>query len=182
MLDHNYACRVFHISCIITPGLYNHALYNYYIGATTGQLSSIHTNREKVCPGEIVSYRCTTNGSLLAWALPPLDISNLIVFNHNSPPESVISRVQGKVLAVLVTGAPVFESFLIIKPIFNVSFINVTCILGDNNTQLSKVYSIASKSYIKFYTGIVYACGMGVSSHNLKYIFPVIPLQCTTPS
>ena len=109
------------------------------------QLSSIHTNREKVCPGEIVSYRCTTNGSLLAWALPPLDISNLIVF-HNNLSEIVRRRVQGKVLAVLVTGAPAFESFLIIKPILNVSFINVTCIVGDNSTQLSKVYSIASKS------------------------------------
>ena len=84
------------------------------IGATMGQLSSVHTNREKVCPGEIVSYRCrsTTNGSLLAWALPPLvNTSSPILFNNDSLPEIVRSRVRGKVLAVLVTRAPVFDHF-----------------------------------------------------------------------
>ena len=105
------------------------------------------TGREQVFPGEMVVYRCTTNGSSLAWNLPPLHVSNVIVFDNSSLPESVQCRSQGEVLALLVTNTPAFESFLIIKPNVNVSFINVTCMDGSK-TWLSKVYSIASKSYL----------------------------------
>ncbi len=102
---------------------------------------------QQVCPGEIVTYRCTTNGSVLAWALPPLmDSSDAILFDSDSPSEIVRSRVQGEVtvLAVLVTGAPAFESFLTIKPRDNMFPFNVTCICGGIPQILA--YSIASKS------------------------------------
>ncbi len=111
------------------------------------ELSSTTTGREQVCPGKMVVYRCTTNGSSLVWNLPPLHVSNVIVFNNSSLPESVQCRIQGEVLALLVTKTPAFESFLIIKPNVNVSFINVTC-MDSNNIRLSEVYSIASKSYL----------------------------------
>ncbi len=135
----------------VTPGLHTCIHYMHvHIDATIAhdQLSSTHTNREQVCPGETVLYRCsTTNGSFIAWTLPPLvDTSNPIVFESTDMTESVRTRIQGEVLALLVTKTPVFESFLVIKSSVNVPFINVTCTLGGSNTQLSTVYSIASKS------------------------------------
>ena len=108
--------------------------------------STINNGREKICPGELVSYRCITDGSLLAWSLPPLvNVSNAILFDSTSVAEIVRTRIDGEVLAVLtLSGTPVFDSVLTIKPTVNSSSFIINCITEKNNL-FSAVYEIASK-------------------------------------